>query len=144
MPRGPFLVRVSIDVWTFFGRFASTFFGELFERCLDAFSRFFQMDTYSVAYILRCFFHCICCAIFHEISLAPNAVIGAIETPNFDLEFPGIRILSREIQTPNFDLEFPGIRILSREIRTPNLDLELPGSYFGQFRLKISTRNFLG
>ena len=94
------------------------------------FSFFFQMENYSVAFFLRCFFHCICCAIFHEISLAPNAVIGAIETPNFDLEFPGIRILSREIQTHNFDLEFPGIRILSREIETPNFDLEFQPSVF--------------
>ena len=57
-------------------------------------------------------------------------MIGAIETPNFDLEFPGIRILSREIETPNFDLEFPGIRILSREIETPNFDLEFQPSVF--------------
>ena len=51
-PRGPFLVRLLVDFWTLFGRF--------FQHFLESFS--------NSLHLLRN---------FHEISLAPNAVIGA-------------------------------------------------------------------
>ena len=51
-PRGPFLVRVFVDFFVVLVDFFDTFW------------RAFRI-------------HCICCAIFHDISLAPNAVIRA-------------------------------------------------------------------
>ena len=65
---------------TFFGRFLDdclNIFGELFERLLNVFYTFFPHGKLQCRFLFAMFFHCICGAIFHDISLAPNTVIGA-------------------------------------------------------------------